>query len=1185
MDASRVVGAVGEAAVVNPVGRLYLRSVGMRASSSLRPCFLALLVTVAAPAGCMAPLDTTRVVETRGTLGEEIYRNVCERIASSELPSDVSGASTRELCRGAAPASSAPTPRLRALATNRARLVAALDAALPVDLHDDLRGFLLQLLPLYDPPTETIPGQTRAVATLIAGLATDDAAIATLARFGQHEGYRPLRLGLGVTRPVLAYPQFDDVARTLLATIDDGGAAAPEWQTMLQTVALSMAAAQRDPLRAPGDPSTLDVARQLLFTENDAFETGTPRFVVLRDTHGTVLPVTVAGAIAPPFVDADLDGTADVDPTLGFFLDARGGRLSVAAPFPILRELPWTRDPYGRAQAADGSLLYQYLDANHTLLAGITREATPWVDPAHPSVLDLAQGIPVLLGPTSARTAAFGRATMAFDGPDTSRGALFDFLHATGTVLGKPETDDALLVANTLLTSHESALAGVIAAAWAGNDSGDTHPAAALVAPSDLWDDVLHTAEGIAQTPGMLEAFLRASADPATQDLGGVNAQFMRYADAVTFDPSNLNGPPVPAALTQRTDFTRPDDSIANESLFQRSLLAIDDLNGVRVCNKEGATVRASVLGLTVVWPLFGSYHECELFRIDNVAEFYAASVVGAATLDFNDGVLRAILSFLGVFGVSTDALLESSSGITGLSQHPTPQALARLVFGPPNPFVDALVDDSSLKRGCTPGVVACASPPVPVRARHATTVPAWEKTFLVNGHNASFLTALRPLIQVFVDHDPPGGRFLFGELIHDLAVHWPSPGATRTQNTSPAADLYAHRDNGRSYEPIVADLFDQGQLFQRLSSTMRATAGVTVRPGTDGVRALANATQVLVDPERSCTGGSCATGTPLAYRDGRTWPCSNTGVCFDGVAGRPRRYVSPIYLIVDALDGFDAAFAAPAIDPQRHVRWLSARHVIANQLLRTTGAVGSEQLADRRSRAILLTVVPFVRARIAAHRTAGDLDTWAPGLTGRAEIALGSPEATTILAVVDAIQRDPAARDQLAALASYLFDESSANDAFTSTLVGTTDLLQLLADDADMTPLLNSLSTGIAPSARSLVLTTSTAPPSTGGSAVDQTVHAIRAINDVDDTHALRRVLTGMVTIQSATGADPVTPLETIIDVIAEVNRAHPGAGGTFGADDYRTFLGRTNDFLVDHDRGFERLYDVVQHRTLPAP
>ena len=61
------------------------------------PLLLGALVALSSPAGCAEPLDTTRVVPPRGTLGEEIYRNVCERISSSDLPSDVSGASTREL--------------------------------------------------------------------------------------------------------------------------------------------------------------------------------------------------------------------------------------------------------------------------------------------------------------------------------------------------------------------------------------------------------------------------------------------------------------------------------------------------------------------------------------------------------------------------------------------------------------------------------------------------------------------------------------------------------------------------------------------------------------------------------------------------------------------------------------------------------------------------------------------------------------------------------------------------------------------------------------------------------------------------------------------------------------------------------------------------------------------------------
>lgn len=1147
----------------------------MRRSRSL---LFAALVAVSSPAGCAEPLDTTRVVSVRGTLGEEIYRNVCERISSSELPTDVSGQRMSALCQGTSHTLSdgmPPPPRLAALDHDRARLVAALDAALPTDLHDDLRGFLADLLPLYD--DGTIQSQTRVLANFVTELMTDRDTIGTLARLGQREGYLPLRLGLGVTRPVLGYPHFDDVARTVLAAVDTGGSANDEWNQMLRVAALSMASAGPTSV-APGERTTLDLTRELLFAAGDAFASGTPRWLVRRDARGIVLAPASGITVAAPFVDRNGDGLADVDP-LGRFVDGSGALLDVATPFPILAEPHRTRDPYGRATAVDGSLLYQYMDMNPTFLAGVAREAHPWLDPAHPSLFDTVQGLSLLLGPRGIRTASFGTATLTYTGPDTSRGPFFDLLHATSMILARPEADDLLSVIDTLLADREPALAGVMAAGWYGSDSGDMHPAAALHQPNDFWDDVLAVAERMSHEPGMTEALLRAIGDPANQDLGGVTAWFMRYSDPVTFNRADVNGVPLPAgALRQLTDHTAP-DTRANESLFQRSLLAIDDLNGVRVCNKAGAVLLARLGPLTVTWPLDGSgYAECELFEIDNVGEFYARSLIGEDEFVIKSDDLNAILSFLGDVGGSADDLLEQSSGITGLTTHPTPQALARLVFaqppyGPPNDFVQSLVDETSMKR-----LVGGVWRVVPLAERHHDVVPAWEKTFHVNGHDASFLSALRPLMRVFVDHNPPGGHFYFGELIHALAQHWPSRAAMRTQRTDPTGELFSKQDDVRTYEPIVADLFDRGQIFQRLGTAIGTLGTITVHPGQDGVRALAVGTNVLLDPELSCRGGSCAKGTPLTDRDGRAWPCSNSGICWDGMGGRPRRYVSPMYLILDALHGFDDTWDA---NPGPHAKWLEARHTIANQLFRTSSAAGAERLTNRRAYQILRVALPFLRARLADHRAAGDIDAWARGLTARAETSMGSPELSTVLDFVQALRDDPDARMQLMPLAQYLFDESSSFDAFDSSLVGVADLLQVLSDDTDVVPLLHALSTALAPNARDAVSRPGVAV-TTAGSTADVTLRSIRALDRVDDAHTLRRMLQGLVTIQTAPGADPVTPLETIIDVIGEVNRAWPGAGGTFQPEDYDVLLHRTQELLSDDSRGFERLYAIVANRTV---
>jgi hypothetical protein len=60
--------------------------------------------------------------------------------------------------------------------------------------------------------------------------------------------------------------------------------------------------------------------------------------------------------------------------------------------------------------------------------------------------------------------------------------------------------------------------------------------------------------------------------------------------------------------------------------------------------------------------------------------------------------------------------------------------------------------------------------------------------------------------------------------------------------------------------------------------------------------------------------------------------------------------------------------------------------------------------------------------------------------------------------------------------------------------------------------------------------------------------------------------------------------PLVTIIDAIADVNRADPtkGTAVPHSAADARNVFDQLRSFLSDNDRGLERLYNVIGSRKL---
>ena len=200
---------------------------------------------------------------------------------------------------------------------------------------------------------------------------------------------------------------------------------------------------------------------------------------------------------------------------------------------------------------------------------------------------------------------------------------------------------------------------------------------------------------------------------------------------------------------------------------------------------EHARTLKAQFLGpISVRWPLFGSYRRCELLQIDNVAEAYALSILGRYQLPLGDAALNDLIRILSGLGVNVDAILESSSGIHGLTQHPTPQALNRLVFwgtqnrpdGTPNSqFVHDLIDPVVDRHGRD------------VVATYHGTIFAWEQP--------GFYEGMTPLLQVL--HDPryenAGGHYAFGALLGALVTLDSTAHAT-------AARVVGHQQIGRAH-------------------------------------------------------------------------------------------------------------------------------------------------------------------------------------------------------------------------------------------------------------------------------------------------------------------------------------------------------------------------------------------------
>ncbi len=235
-----------------------------------------LLATLAL--GCAGGETTVTDRPARGTIGEELYGVLCDRVGAQALPEDLYGLSFVDGCHrradgtfdervtmdasvlpelvdgapnldGAAVSLADQTEhrrrmvaRIEALFAHRTDLVRAFDAIFPgelkvlakdlknddatkscdvpgagstVRLGDALEDFLARIVPMYD--DGTLPSSTRSLARVFDAIVNAAEAHAVFARVQGRENYRPIPVALGVARPVAAYPRLRELSNAGLS--------------------------------------------------------------------------------------------------------------------------------------------------------------------------------------------------------------------------------------------------------------------------------------------------------------------------------------------------------------------------------------------------------------------------------------------------------------------------------------------------------------------------------------------------------------------------------------------------------------------------------------------------------------------------------------------------------------------------------------------------------------------------------------------------------------------------------------------------------------------------------------------------------------------------------------------------------------------------------------------------------
>jgi hypothetical protein len=1058
------------------------------------------------------------------------------------------------------------------------------------------------------------------------------------------------------SKPFDPKPEYDAKTRKRIPV---PGPAYGAFTKLLEVTSAELFAATADPAPAPlvsaVDPArtleqlsrprtNLEMMQALLYTEDDAFQVGSgATFIVRRDARGLALVVPAQGGALPaPFVDATgpngtPDGLPDVD-ELGRFVTSNGR----AAPSPFLvpgLEPGGARDPE-RGFALDpssGRPLYGYLQTNRTFAASLLRDLKPLVRPAaeapRGALMDALAGAPAMFGSRSTKTktyeAADGPTSVTYEAFDGTLAPATDLVYALGVLMDDRGFDETLQVVRTLLTTENATLARLTAGVLAVRVVAEKFPDVKLPDDAAFWDEFIDVAVKIAKVPGLLEAIVTAVADDTTVGLSTAFGNFMKFSDRITYDRNNLNGPTFNATLNRvapmqtPVDRSKPDQGFSRSG-FQRFLQLLHDANGVTACNKAGAKARARLGGISVDLPLSGTFRECEAFKIDNMAKFYVQSIVGKADLYLRDGTLRN--GIVGI-GAATVGLMEDSSGITGFwtpnnsrDLRPKPQWLNRLVFfdvqgdsanGGPNARTNQFLRDlNPLYLGssmCPVRVIddpqndKLTAPDRKVRLRNCQNGD-WlqqrnaDTIFVLE--QFGFYESIAPLVRAFSDRDQED---LFIEAMEALHRHWPKDPTDKecVLSIEPNARYKTCPKTGLSaYEPITSEalggdlLAGANQLVKRLQTTTvkRCTAlSGDGRCGTTadvtGIAVLTETTRTLLDPDRAKEKG-------LTDRTGKASVRRNDGT--------ENPQVTPLYLLLDGITGFDRAFAAYAAkngeEDGRQAPWRRARSQIVDQFFSVSGDKATASFANPLLPKLGPRAVDLVRAQLHANCPRSFAPPFERCAWGRVDLtkkwndATSGPLFASSIDLLDAVRRDEAARVELEALLSYLLDAASDNDALASMLAAASDAVQLLQDDENLVPLFRVLAEATRPSSRDaegrvvekgLVDAQLALLAKVSGKAFDEAGKQVCS-REIDPNQVLAEVLSRLVTPMAAPG--PVvgkTPLEVVVDAIADINRVDPDLTTKLAATDYANIADQVSQFLLDKESGLEQFYEIVRRGT----
>ena len=499
---------------------------------------------------CEYELDTTREINVRGTLGEEVYR-VLKKDLNRYKPLKGIG-----------------------FEREKSKFINAFDSIFPAEQNDVFHQFLISMLPYYENEQNLSGNDTeengrvqnviRRTGCLLKDLANETDSLKALDYLSYPEGYDESELLYQVLYRFLNHDginEFLDDLKEIWLMYDglDSSFNPSNENDVLVGLQSEISLWLKDLSINEPELSEKNYFINWLFNEDEKLlldNTVNPLFIVRTDERGrAIVKKSDSGNLVEPFVDNDGDKKADINSEYGEFIDAIGNKLNVLPPF----------DSNGIKNTVNDLEIYEYTDLNKTNLAAILYQLEPFIK--EKLIWELRHFVPHLTGPKSPRIDEKG----AYEGFDPEKSVIMSFYHAVIKVLDYDRLPELIESVLALLELNENDITSLINTFDKISEIADNYPDRSLTENNSFLDELLPLLTE-ALDKGYLLTALRNFADDRIYDMQKGMADVIRFSDSVSDDNMIFNEP---------TNFYSGDFEYSKRSNLQRLMHLCHDTNNI----------------------------------------------------------------------------------------------------------------------------------------------------------------------------------------------------------------------------------------------------------------------------------------------------------------------------------------------------------------------------------------------------------------------------------------------------------------------------------------------------------------------------------------------------------------------------------------------------------------------------